>query len=364
MIKLFAEIELLTGGNQKFLNATCNVSGLENSATVQEVLGKSVNALNPFIIGEDFDNRTLEQKLGYFHGSIYSDDMGDFKTPYIVSFSTSEPIDTFFVSFDTYNKLYPKYINLWADVNGVKQDVGTFTDDDVRWEFKLPEKCKEFTMYIYNWIAPNKPFVLTGIYADLTIHLDYNQITDISTGVVTQANFDKPSYGIVSNSGTISFNDFYNEISDYIELGLLKEGALVNIWIENSLIPSQKYKVSEMYTDKWTYDEENKSVTVSLVDGLERLQDVEFEGIEYFPRVSQPLTYNKIYIILRQEAEKRGFKIKIQENDTNATQYIQHLRNPYPYMRSCSLWSAFQQFGEATKTHIYKNAEGYLVFHF
>lgn len=361
MIKLFAEIELLTGGNQKFLNATCTVSGLENSATVQEVLGKSVNALNPFIIGEDFDNRTLEQKLEYFHGSIYSDDMGEFKTPYIVSFSTSEPIDTFFVSFDTYNKLYPKYINLWADLNGVFQDVGTFTDDDVQWEFKLPGKCEKFTMYIYNWIAPNKPFVLTGIYADLTIHLDYNRITDISTGVVTQANFDKPSYGIVSNSGTISFNDFYNEISDYIELGLLKEGALVNIWIENSLIPSQKYKVSEMYTDKWTYDEENKSVTVSLVDGLEKLQEISFEGIAYYPRTSETMNYGAIYRILKRRTEDIGMVVKISED---VMSYIAYMANFHPYMNSCSVWEAWRQFAEATKTHIYKNANGELSIHF
>ena len=232
---------------------------------------------------------------------------------------------------------------------------------DVQWEFKLPGKCEKFTMYIYKWIAPNKPFVLTGIYADLTIHLDYNRITDISTGVVTQANFDKPSYGIVSNSGTISFNDFYNEISDYIELGLLKEGALVNIWIENSLIPSQKYKVSEMYTDKWTYDEENKSVTVSLVDGLERLQDVDFEGIEYFPRVSQPKSYNSILNILKEKTKYIGFKVKI-TGDVSA--YLIGLTNPFPYMASSSLWSAWQKFGEATKTHIYKNSDGDITLHF
>lgn len=364
MIKLYADIELLSGNNSNFLDADCKIDGMENSATVKDVLGKKVEALNPFIIGEDFHNRTLEEKLEYFVGSEYADEQGIFPKTYTVSFSTHEPIDTFFLSFDTYNKAFPKSLTLKAYINGSMTTIGTFADNDSQWEFKLDEPSTVFIISVSNWSMPNKPFVLTGIYSDLHIHLDYSKITDIDVGIVTQADFSKPSYGIVSNSGSISFNDFYNEISDYIELGLLKEGALVQIYIENSLVKSQKYKVCEMYTDKWTYDEENKFVTVTLVDGLEKLQEIEFNGIEFFPRVSKPLTYNEIYIILIQEAEKRGFKINIQDNDINATQYIQNLINPYPYMSSCSLWSAFQQFGEATKTHIYKNAEGYLVFHF
>lgn len=361
MIKLFAEIELLSGNNNKYNTAICNINGIENSAEISEILGKSVSAVNPFIIGEDFYNRTLEQKLQYFHGSIYSNDYGLFEKSYEIEFTTKDFIDTFFISFDTYNRAYPKQIELHAEVDGVMTFIGNFKDDDVQWEFKLAKSTKRVKFKVYEWSMPNKPFVVTGIYSDLKLTLDYTKITDISCGIVTQAEFVKPSYGIVSNSGTISFNDFYNEISDYIELGLLKEGALVNIWIENSLIPSQKYKVSEMYTDKWTYDEENKSVTVSLVDGLERLQDVEFEGIEYFPRVSQPKSYNSILNILKEKTKYIGFKVKI-TGDISA--YLIGFTNPFPYMASSSLWSAWQKFGEATKTHIYKNSNGEITLHF
>lgn len=361
MIKLFAEIELLSGNNNKYNTAICNINGIENSAEISEILGKSVSAVNPFIIGEDFYNRTLEQKLQYFHGSIYSNDYGLFEKSYEIEFTTNDFIDTFFISFDTYNRAYPKQIELHAEVDGVMTFIGNFKDDDVQWEFKLAKSTKRVKFKVYEWSMPNKPFVVTGIYSDLKLTLDYTKITDISCGIVTQAEFVKPSYGIVSNSGTISFNDFYNEISDYIELGLLKEGALVNIWIENSLIPSQKYKVSEMYTDKWTYDEENKTVTVTLVDGLEKLQEISFEGIAYYPRTSKTMNYGAIYRILKRRTEDVGMVVKISED---VMRYIAYMANFHPYMNSCSLWDAWRQFAEATKTHIYKNANGELTIHF
>lgn len=358
MIRLFADIELLSGNNEKLSAATCNIEGLVNSATVQDVLGKSVMALNPFVFGDNFGNKTLEQKLEYYHGSIYSDANGHFSTPYEIEFTTTSAIDTFFISFDTYNRFYPKSVALYAYIDGKMDKVDDFKDDDVQWEFKLNKKSNKFKIIVNDWIEPNKPFILTGIYADLKIHLDYRQITDISGGVVTQSDFRKPSYGIVSNSGTISFNDFYNEIRDYIELGLLKKGALVNIWIENSLVKSQKYQVCEMYTDKWTYDEENKSVTVSLVDGLEKMQDIEFEGIAYYPRTTIAKTYREIYDILVEKTKSFGFKI-----NTVVPNYIFDWKNPYPYMKSSSLWSAWQRFAESMCLKIYKNSNGELTLH-
>lgn len=363
MIKLFADIELLSGNNDKFSTATCNIDGLENSANVQDVLGKSVTALNPFVIGDKFENQTLEQNLEYYHGSIYSDNDGHFQTPYVIEFTTKSPIDTFFVAFDTYNKFYPKSVEIYAYIDGTMTKVGKFKDDDVQWEFKLSKSSTQFKIVVSDWSAANKPFVLTGIYADLKIHLDYKQITDISGGVVTQSDFRKPSYGIVSNSGTISFNDFYNEISDYIELGLLKEGALVNIWIENSLVKSQKYKVCEMYTDKWTYDEENKTVSVSLVDGLEKMQDIEFEGIAYYPRISTEMTYKEIYDILATKTKKFGIKVKEYATNVGIMFYLNDFKNPYPYMESSSLWSAWQKFAESMCAKIYKDENGELAIY-
>lgn len=361
MIKLYAEIELLSGNNGKYNDATCNTKGIENSAEISEILGKSVSAVNPFIIGENFYNRTLEQKLQYFHGSIYSNDYGVFETPYEIEFTTKEPIDTFFISFDTYNKAFPKQIYLYADVDGIMTYLGEFEDDDVQWEFKLPKETKKVVFRVFEWSMPNKPFVITGIYSDLHIHLDYSKITDIDVGIVTQADFSKPSYGIVSNSGRLSFNDFYNEISDYIELGLLKEGALVQIYIENSLVKSQKYKVCEMYTNKWTYDEENKSVTVTLVDGLEKLQDIEFNGIEFFPRTqNQKSTFTEIYNELVKATVDIGYKVYANGTTLNI---IGRMHTTHKYMENSSLWSAWNKFAIATKTHIYKNADGYIEVH-
>lgn len=362
MIKLYAEIELLSGNNNKYNFATCNNKGIENSAEISEILGKSVSAVNPFIIGENFYNRTLEQKLKYFHGSTYSNDYGMFETPYEIEFTTKEPIDTFFISFDTYNRAYPKHIELHAEVDGVMTFIGNFEDDDVQWEFKLAKSTKRVKFKVYEWSMPNKPFVVTGIYSDLKLTLDFSQITDISCGIVTQAYYDKPSYGIVSNSGYIEFNDYYNEIDDYIDLGLLKEGALVHIFIENSLVKSQKYQVCEMFTEKWDYDNENKSFIVTFVDGLERLQDIEFAGIDYYPRLPFSKNYVEIYNILRRATEAIGIYFE-DGLSSEVMERLLYIVNYYPYMSACSLWNAWQQFAEATRTHIYKNASGKLGIH-
>ena len=203
------------------------------------------------------------------------------------------------------------------------------------------------------------------IYAEiesLDFTLDYSNITDISCGIVTQADFDKPSYGIVSNSGYIEFNDYDGTIEEYIEKGLLKEGKLVRVYIENSLVPKEKRKVCEMYTDQWTYDTENKSVRVTLVDGLERLQDIEFAGIEYHPRTYGSLNYYRIYILLRIATEAIGIDVE-DFLSSEVQEKLTYIVNYYPYMSACSLWNAWQQFAEATKTHIYKNASGELGIH-
>ena len=91
------------------------------------------------------------------------------------------------------------------------------------------------------------------------------------------------------------------------------------------------------------------------------MQDIEFPGIQFYPRTQKQKTnFNVILNTLKFATVEKGYEVFI---GIDVADKIGSMFTETQYMDKSSLWSAWDKFGIATKTHIYKNSEGKIEVH-
>lgn len=113
---------------------------------------------------------------------------------------------------------------------------------------------------------------LFGETVDVEQIFDQRNLLSIESEVKDRSDIEQPSFGIISNGGSLSFNDSSSRFLEYANAGLLTEGIEIKIFLENTLTKSKK-QVGLYYTTDWEYDNGNRSVSVSFKDNLEDLQN-------------------------------------------------------------------------------------------
>ena len=115
------------------------------------------------------------------------------------------------------------------------------------------------------------------------IPLNNKRIISISANSFDRSDITRPSYGIISNTGELEFNDFDSEFLNYANQRLLTSDLPVSIFLNNTLYKTTRQQIGKFQTRSWNYDNNNKRVSVSLKDDLEEWQDISINGISYDP---------------------------------------------------------------------------------
>lgn len=354
MITLTAKINLISSNSDKLDITSHNLVGNNISGVVGDVLGKNKQSKNPFIFGVSKfgDNSTLQSHLDYFIGNQLPNDNGLFENSYTITIQ-GEDIDSLTFVFDTANNRHPNYIIV---------DGKVYDDNDPIFTLSL-EKSNTHTINIDNWNYKS-PLVIQGIFIDLSVELKYNNLLNLLRTISQRSDIKLPSYGVISNVGDLSFNDFNGEFSDYAEQLLLKNNLSVEILLSNTL--SKKYeKIGSFLTNEWNYDNDNRIVSLSLKDNLEEWQEIHFEGISYDPR--EPFKYFKtikdLYIILQNEkvTPKKYNMLPFEMLDSQTQEILTKTQLRYPVVDAGTLWSTWQKVCEVCALYIYKNNKGETV---
>ncbi len=342
MITLTATIDVLSGEGT-LTDATSNLSGNNISSNLSAILGTRKRVSSPFIIGSSKldDGSTFSDGVDYFIGSELSDDNGNFQSQYEIIISGTN-ISSITIAFDEINKSYP---------NSIIVDGETHYDDDPIYTIMLSES-NTHTIVINNWNKANNPLIITGMYVDISVTIDRNNILSIEREENDRSDLTLPSFGIISNRGNISFNDTNGEIRDYSELQLLKQGLTVKIYLNNTL-KNINNKIGEYITNIWDYDNYNRQVSVSIMDSLEEWQDINISALEYYPNISKSKTGEDIYRYLWELTPAKYKMLQFGDLDNNTKTFLQKIRIVYPIINSGSLWSGWQKFCEAFQCHIY-----------
>lgn len=359
MITLQAKIQL-TGNNTNQLNgAVINIPNNYISKGIDSVLNTKLPNTVPFILGTSKlgGGYTLEEDVNFYIGEEVADLNGIFYNPYIITLN-GENISDINIVFDTYKNQHPKTI----EIDGI-----LYTDDDPIFSIRV-NKSNTHTIIIDNWNEPNYPLIISGIYLTFDINVDYRNLISISQSIFDRSDTSNASWGIFSNIGNLEFNDIDGELKDYSEQGYLKDGAKVFVELHNNLDNYVK-KIGEYYAKNWNYDENNKSVSVSLTDGLEDWQNINVPEVTYdFKKyatsgnVAYAQSASVFYNFLHQYSNKSKFKMtSFEELDGVTKNAIISTIIPYPYLKSGTLWAQWTKLCELCQLHIFKNNDGIVV---
>lgn len=350
MISINATISLLSGNDGTFSSVSSNLSNTNTSSNIEAIMGVKNETKNAFMLGVSKldDGSQFSNSVNYYIGSQFATSQGKFQTPYQISIVGTN-IKAFTIAFDTKNNRYPSSIK----VNGK-----TYYDDDSIYTIKLDTATDNLNIIIDNWNAPNYPIVISGIYVDILIKIDRRNLKSCQTNLFDRADDRLPSYGIISNSGNITFNDFNGEIGDYAEQGLLVSGLKTSIYLTNTLTRQTKM-IGQLETDTWDYDNDSKSVNVSLKDDLEEWQEINVAEISYNPKTGKEKSFYWLYYKLKSITLSYGYKMRDIDNKTYNVLTTNKLR--YPLLKSDNLWRQWNKICFALRCVIYKQ-NGEIIF--
>ena len=354
MITLTARIDLISRNNGTLGGITTNLSKNNISGEIGAVLGVKKQVENPFIFGASVfgDGSMFCDSVDYYIGDVSSNESGFFETPYVFTISGNQ-INSITLAFDTANDRHPNTIS----VDGV-----VYNDDDAIFTMQL-EKADIHTITIDNWNSPNFPLVLSGVYINISINVDNRSLIALSREIFDRSDYKLPSYGIISNVGELEFNDLNGEIRDYAEQMLLTSDLKVYIYLNNTLSKTTK-QIAEMETRDWDYDNDNRSVSVSLKDDLEEWQDIYVETIDYDPRnpnqVLENGTMKDLYNWLQHWSKTPVKYNMLTFNQLSETtqNILKNTKIIYPVLESGTLWQQWQKLCEVCGLYIYKNNVG------
>jgi hypothetical protein len=345
MIRYTATIIVGKGVFGELSNATINVSGINISADIQNVVGKMVEAKNPFLIGISKLNgtATFSNKVDYYIGKNLSNNDGVFETPYEIILSGTN-ITAIFISFDTLGNKFPRHIYI--------DDVSYYNESSMFFVANLPSS-NSHTIRIADWNAPNSPVIITGLTVETVNSVDRN-ITSASSDIAERTDLNNASYGVLSNRGQLSFVDIDSKYLQYYNQRVLSDNFQVELFIENTL-NHKKEKVGSFNSGEWNYDKENRVVDISLKDDLEEWQNINTGIFDLRNRATGLDIYN---FLVAQTPSTYEFEPLDKE-----TTYRLNIPISYPYMDSSNLWSQWNKLANATALHIYKNSEGKVSVH-
>lgn len=363
MIRMTAEIELLAGaGEIQTDSISITPSGNNISASIADVVSVRRSGSNPFLFGASKlgNGEVFSSGEPYFIGSELSDDKGNFETPYTLSFSIDN-LDTsninFSILFDTYNNAYPKTIrgeiydgsNLITTLTVVQNETlfifsyaSSITGDNIN-----------FKVIINDWSMPKYPVRIQSIYTGIKLFADRRNMLSLSAPIKDRSDNEQPSYGIISNSGSLSIIDGTGEIKEYARMRLLKSNLDVIILLEDTLT-KKKQIIGRFKTNKWVYNNNNFQVDVELKDDLEELQNIKISNL-IFQKTEKTFFEIYEYII----SNITNFTIKSLNNNTE--NLLKNIVCKYPYLESGSAWQQLDKLCDITGLHIYENANKEII---
>lgn len=361
MITLTAKINVLGSSNTTLNLGSEDISGNNISSNISSIVGYKKNIVNPLIFGVSklgsgatFESKDsfLSRSGGYYIGNQPSNNNGVFENPYSLVINGVN-YSTFNIQFDTINNRHPNYIYIDGQEHLVNNSTFTFIDLN---------ETSSHTILIDNWNTPNAPLVISGIYIEVSIQIDRTNLVDLYYTRYDRADLKLPSFGIISNTGEIEFNDIDGKIKMYAEKLLLQNGLDCEVKINNTLFEGVTQTVCLTKTSQWNYDNDNRKVSVSIQDDLEEWQDINVEGFPYDAKNRPQYTLMEFYEYLQEKTPTKYKMLKFSELDLNTQSILENIKITYPLLQRGSLWEQWTKMCQVAQAHIYKLENGRTTF--
>lgn len=353
MITMTATIELGQNGDGKIETANVSVGGNNVSSFITSVIDTKVAGSSIFLLGKSKlgDGSAYCADAEYFIGKEFCDENGYFNPSYDLTITGSN-IQGISVVFDDYNIEYATLLEVDGKLHN--NNSITFTTE------VSDQTLDTHVIKMLKWSEPNSPPRIQGIFVSLNIDLSVLQTVSMNFKRMTRGDNDLPSWGIISSTGNIEFNDLNQSIQEYIKREMIKQNLKCTINLNNTLTMTEQ-TIATMYTDKWNYDNDSRIVNVSLKNDLEEWQNIFIDAISYDPNSVKPMSFAELYNILYKLTPDKYNMLTLRQLDQKTSLMLQHTYCQYPMLNACSLWSAWSKLCEALQLYIYKNSANQTV---
>lgn len=343
MIEITASIEIVGAGSELIESISSDLVGNNISSDINDIKGKQQVGNNPFILGLSKlgGGATFSSKVDYFiSGVVPTTDR-----PINITITCSKSIKAINIVFDTYNNVYPTNLT----INGLNYENNSAIFTPI-----FLEEVDTMYITISEWSNANYPFKLQGIYIGDSIEIGKRNLLSFERPLFDRADYKLPSYGIISNSGNISFNDIGNKVVKYAESNALTSDLSVKVFINNTLYGATQ-QIADLKTEKWTPpSSSDKRYSVTLKDDLQEWQEINIPKLSYNPLDLEPKSFKFLYDYLYDNTPEKYNMQSFDELDDETKNHINNLYIQYPLLNSGTLWQGWDKFCQTTQCHIFK----------
>lgn len=287
MISVMAKISV-PNSTKINLDGTTNFYKNNISSDISACIGKKYESQNPFILGLSdlsLGAELVDTTIPYFIGGDICDDSEQFFSPYVMNISSDQEFDSLTFVFDTYNNRHPNTIRIDSQDFIVSSSIVSFSF----------ESSTSHIVSISNWNTPDSPLIIQGILSGIETVISPSQILNLGFSNADRGDTSKPSWGIYSNSGTLSFIDNAN-IVNTLKMSQYFYKSKLQIFLKNA---KAEKLIGTFSLTNGDINEESKTAEISFADDLEKLQDIkvnEKKLIDYDNTVGMTLEDIRVYV--------------------------------------------------------------------
>lgn len=183
-------------------------------------------------------------------------------------------------------------------------------------------------------------YSLFGNSVNVVEKIDKRNMISSESEIRERADVDKPSFGLISSGGRISFRDNNSRFFAYASNGILKGNEPVKIFLCNTL-SKKREQVGEYFATDWHYDNNSHSVDLYFSDNLEYLQEKDFYDInisvDKYPRDFN----NYIYSRIKSYASSLGFSFDNSSSDMDV--FLRKIISTTFYTKKEVLWAEYNK---------------------
>ena len=195
----------------------------------------------------------------------------------------------------------------------------------------------------------------------VNITVNKRNMLSINSPSAFKSNLNKPDYGVLSMSGSIEFVDFDGSVEALANNLLLVEGLSAEIFLNNTLT-GKTVKVGDWITGKWNYEPNDRTVSVTIHDGLENWQEIEVPRVNYDAKSGKTKQLAEFYDYLLEITKSNGYSMIERIDLDTETAYILRSVVMYPHLEAGNLWRCWQKLAEASQSYIYMGQDGIIKF--
>lgn len=194
---------------------------------------------------------------------------------------------------------------------------------------------------------------LFGTTIDEEVKFNRRNLISLESEVKDRADIDKPSFGIISTGGSLSFKDTSSRFLNYANAGLLTEGIEIKIFVENTLT-KESVQVGQYYTTDWDYDNDNRSAYVKIQDDLVRMQGIKTDDWQMLE--TPDIFLFDLYSFAKQKSIENGYAFEVLSIELE--NFMKKIKVMYPYLQGSNLWNIWEKISVSCCANLFINNSG------